>query len=65
MFEETKGVIGNRKQKKDRQSMDQDKMDKSANNDLQNPTQKTEDQARGTQLKLPVTLVLFVLQKRR
>jgi hypothetical protein len=35
-FEDTKGVIGIRKSKKDRQHKDQKKKDKRTNNDLQN-----------------------------
>jgi len=42
-FENTKGVIRSRKQKKNRKYNAQNKKDKRANNDIQNITQKTKD----------------------
>ena len=45
MFEDTKGVFGNRKSKTDRQHNDQKKKDKRTNKDQQNTTQKTKDRA--------------------
>ena len=42
-FDDTKGVIGIRKSKKDRQHRGQKKKDKRTNNDLQNITLKTKD----------------------
>ena len=51
-FDDTKGVIRIRKSKKDRQHNGQEKKDKRTNNDLQNITQKTKDQATRTPLKI-------------
>ena len=51
ILEDTKGVIRNRKQKKDRQHDGQKKKDKRTNNDLQNITHKTKDRETGTPLK--------------
>ena len=48
--EGTKGVIKNRKLKKDRQYNDQKKRDKKTNNELQNITQKTDDLATRTSI---------------
>ena len=50
-FEDTKGVIRICKSEKDRQNNGQMKENKTTNNDLQNTTQKTEDQATRTPLK--------------
>ena len=44
-FEDTKGVIRNRKSKKNIQYNDQKKNDKRTNNDIQNTTQKTNDRS--------------------
>jgi len=52
-FEDTKLVIRICKSKKDRQCNGQKKKYKRTNNDQQNITQKTEDQATGTPLKNP------------
>jgi len=41
--EDTKGIIGSRKSKKDRQCNRQQKKTKRPNNDVQNITQKTKD----------------------
>jgi len=50
-LENTKGVIRIYKSKKDRQHNHQKKKYKRTNNDLQNTTQKTKDQAMRTSLK--------------
>ena len=50
-FEDTKGVFIIRKSTKDRQHNGQKKKDNRANNDLQNITQKTKDQATRSPLK--------------
>jgi hypothetical protein len=42
-FEDTVGIIRNRKSKKDRQSMDKRNKPQRTNNDLQNITQKTKE----------------------
>jgi hypothetical protein len=47
-FDDTKGVIGIRKSKKDRQHRGQKKKDKRTNNDLQNITLKTKDRVTPT-----------------
>jgi len=50
-FDDTKGVIRNRKSKNGRQYNDQKKMDKSTNNDSQNITHKTKDRITRAPLK--------------
>jgi hypothetical protein len=50
-FGDVKRLIRSRKLKKDRQQSGQEKKDKRTNNDLQNITQKTKDQATRTPLK--------------
>ena len=55
-FEDTKGVIGIRKSKEDRQHNGQNKKHKWTNNDLQNTTQKTKDRVTQTSLKSGVEL---------
>jgi len=45
VLEDTKGVIRNRKPKKDRQHNGQTKKNKRTSNDLQNTTPKTKDRA--------------------
>ena len=47
-FEDTKGVIRIRKSKKDRQHIGRKKTDTRTNNDLQNTTHTTKDQATRT-----------------
>ena len=55
-FEDSKGIIRSRKSK-DRQYNGQTKNDKRTNSDVQIITLNTEDQAKRTQLKLPVNSV--------
>jgi hypothetical protein len=50
-FEDTKGVIGIRKSKKNRKHNGQKKRYKRTNNDLQNITHKTKDRVTPTPLK--------------
>jgi hypothetical protein len=59
-YEDTKGVIRIHKSKKDRQHIDQKKKDKGQNYNLQNTTQKTNDQQHEPYLKPGVTQVFFL-----